>query len=726
MGSARLNRKLAQRKLALNKYSYHTPKKIDFVMKATEAKLLDFLKKSPQFVIPIYQRTYSWGQPECHRLWEDILRAGRGEDILSHFIGTIVYIESGLYQVSSQSSLMVIDGQQRLTTVSLIIESLARELDETKGPVEGFSAKKLRNRYLRDPDESGEAKYKLILTQTDKQTLLAIMDNQPLPTESSLRLRENFEFFMKRIKMLGNNLEPLCKGLTKLMVVDIALSRDHDNPQRIFESMNSTGRELGQADLIRNSVLMDLEPNHQTRLYNGYWRPMEIAFGQEAYSKHFDGFMRHYLTVKSGEIPKIHRVYEEFKMYKDQLILDDLVADLRKFSGYYCAMELGKERNPDLRAAFADLRELKANVTYPFLLGIYDDYTNDLLSAEELEQAVRLVESYVFRRAVCDIPTNSMNNTFASFSKTLNKEQNYLESIRARFQLLQSYRRFPGDKEFSDAILGRNLYNFQRKSYWLRRLENHGRKEQVLVNEYTIEHIMPQHLTTEWQEALGEDYKRIHEAYLHTLGNLTLTGYNAEYGDRSFAEKRDMRGGFTESPLLLNKGLGQLETWDERAIQDRANRLAEKAIVVWPAPSLPEAISNAYRSKTPSVCGYTIKDYRHLESDSMRSLFDHFRKEVLSLDSCVDEVFLKNYISYKAESNFVDLIPQAKGLKITLNLPFHELQDPRELARNVSNFGHLGAGDVQVIFSRLEDLPYIMGLVRQAFEKQMGDEDMLV
>lgn len=391
-------------------------------------------------------------------------------------------------------------------------------------------------------------------------------------------------------------------------------------------------------------------------------------------------------------------------------------------------MELGKEKNPVLRAAFADLQELKANVTYPFLLGIYDDYTNDLLSAEELEQAVRLVESYVFRRAVCDIPTNSMNKTFASFSKTLNKKPNYLESIRAQFQLLQSYRRFPGDKEFSHAILGRNLYNFQRKSYWLRRLENHDRKERVSVNEYTIEHIMPQHLTTEWQEALGEDCKRIHEVYLHTLGNLTLTGYNEEYSNRSFAEKRDMKDvGFKVSPLHLNEGLGQLETWDEKAIQSRAKRLAEKAIVVWPAPSLPEAISNAYRPKTPSVCGYAIKDYRYLESDSiMRSLFDRFRKEVLSLDSCVDEVFLKNYISYKAESNFVDLIPQAKGLKITQNLPFHELQDPRELARNVSNFGHLGAGDVQVIFSRLEDLPYIMGLVRQAFEKQMGDEDMLM
>lgn len=404
-------------------------------MKATAAKLLNFIKRSPQFEIPIYQRTYSWTKIECRQLWNDILRAGRYDSILAHFVGSIVYIESGLYQVSSQSPLLVIDGQQRLTTVSLIIEALARGL-KSEEPVQGFSPRKLRNYYLLNPEEEGDLRYKLLLSQTDRDTLLAIVNQKPLLGDSSLRLRENFEFFRKQIKMLGNNLEPLCKGLAKLMVVDIALSRDHDNLQLIFESMNSTGRELGQADLIRNFVLMELNRDHQTRLYNGYWRPMEIDFGQEAYSKHFDGFMRHYLTVKTGEIPNVRRVYEAFKAYvsKTQSVpdcIDDLVKDLHKFSGHYCAMELGKEKNPVLRAAFADLQELKANVTYPFLLEIYDDYTNGRLSAEELEQAVRLVESYVFRRAVCDIPTNSMNKTFALFSKTLNKKLNYLESIRA-------------------------------------------------------------------------------------------------------------------------------------------------------------------------------------------------------------------------------------------------------------------------------------------------------
>jgi len=276
-------------------------------MKATEAKLLDFLKKSPQFVIPIYQRTYSWTEPECQQLWDDILRTGQNDDISAHFVGSIVYIEKGVYHITSQSPLLVIDGQQRLTTVSIILEALSRHLGDTE-PLDGFSAKKLRNYYLLNPLEDGELRYKLLLTQTDKQSLLALVDQKPWPAEHSLRLTENFKFFEDNVSKLGDDLIPLCKGLAKLMIVDISLSRDQDNPQLIFESMNSTGRELSQADLIRNFILMGLESNHQTRLYNDHWRPMEVAFGQEAYGTHFDSFMRHYLTVKTGEIPNVNKV----------------------------------------------------------------------------------------------------------------------------------------------------------------------------------------------------------------------------------------------------------------------------------------------------------------------------------------------------------------------------------------------------------------------------------
>ncbi len=231
-------------------------------MRATEAKFLDFLQKSPQFVIPIYQRTYSWTKRECRQLWDDIIRTGSDLDISAHFVGSIVYIEESLYQVSSQSPLLVIDGQQRLTTITLILEALARQLRDNE-PVPGFSAKKLRSYYLLNPLEDGERRFKLLLTQTDKTSLLALTQQKSLPAEPSMRITENFNFFQKQVKNLDTNFSALCNGLAKLVLVDVALSRDQDNPQTIFESMNSTGRALSQADLIRNFILMRLDPTHQ-------------------------------------------------------------------------------------------------------------------------------------------------------------------------------------------------------------------------------------------------------------------------------------------------------------------------------------------------------------------------------------------------------------------------------------------------------------------------------
>ena len=706
-------------------------------MKATEARLLDFLKKSPQFIIPIYQRTYSWAEPECRQLWDDILRTGKNDKITAHFVGSIVYIEKGLYQVTSQSPLLVIDGQQRLTTVSLLLEALARALGEAE-PVDGFSAKKLRSYHLLNTLEEGERGYKLLLTQTDKNTLLALVQQKDLPQDRSIRVEENFAFFQEQISGLDGNLTPLCNGLAKLVIVDIALNHNQDNPQLIFESMNSTGRELSQADLIRNFILMGLNRNQQTQLYNDHWRPMEVAFGQEAYGKHFDSFMRHYLTVKTGDIPNVRKVYEAFKAHArmpeiDAAGVDALVADIHAFAKYYCAMALGKEPDKALAKAFADLRELKVDVAYPLLLEIYRDYSDGLLSAEEFECVVRLVEAYVFRRAVCTIPTNSLNKTFATFGRAIRKDC-YLESIHAHFLLLPSYRRFPGDDEFQRELKVRDLYNFRSRSYWLRRLENHDRKERVQVDEYTIEHILPQNenLSATWREALGPEWHRVQETWLHTLGNLTLTGYNTEYSDRPFAEKRDMKGGFKESPIsylstgqgyeCVNEGLGALETWDEDAIQARGERLAARAAEVWSSPSLPAEVLDTYRPEPVKTGVYTIDDHPHLAVGApMRQLFEALRKAVLALDPCVTEEFLKLYVAYKAETNFVDVVPQAKRLRLALNMEFHELHDPKGLAKDVTNLGRWGNGDVEVRFNSADEMPYVMGLVRQAFEKQMGN-----
>lgn len=696
-------------------------------MKATEAKLLEFLKKSPQFIIPIYQRTYSWTKGECLKLWDDIVRAGKMDGVSAHFVGSIVYIEEGLYHVSSQSPLLVIDGQQRLTTITLLLEALARHIGDDE-PVDGFSAKKIRNYYLLNPLEEGSRGFKLLLTQTDKDSLLAIVQQKDLPAEYSLRVTEVFELFESLMQSVGKDITNLCKGLAKLIIVDVSLSRDQDNPQLIFESMNSTGRELTQADLIRNFILMGLPPTHQTKLYNDHWRPMEVAFGQEAYGSHFDKFMRHYLILKTGDIPNVRAVYEAFKAHARSLNststgYDDLVADIHQYAKYYCAMALGHEKNKTLAVAFQDLRELKVDVAYPFLLELYNDYSTGVLSAEDFAVAIRLIEAYVFRRAVCSVPTNSLSLTFATFGRNLKKDR-YLESMQAHFLLLPSYRRFPIDEEFEREIKVRDLYSFPRRSYWLRRMENHGRKERVIVDEYTIEHIMPQNpkMSAPWREMLGADWNRLHKTWLHTLGNLTLTGYNSEYSDRPFVEKRDMQGGFKESPLKLNEGLGDLEAWNETAIQARANKLAKQAVEVWKAPVLTDEQLDTFRPKAEKQVGYTIDDHPQLAIGlPMRHLFEAFRKEVLSLDPCVTEEFLKLYVAYKAETNFVDVVPQKGRLRLSLNLTFPEVFDPRGICKDVTNLGRWGNGDVEVGFSKVDEIPYVLGLVRQAFEKQMGN-----
>lgn len=723
-------------------------------MKATEANLLRFLKKSPQFVIPIYQRNYSWTAAQCRQLWADLLRAGRDDKVTAHFIGAIVYVERGLGNVVQQEALLVIDGQQRLTTSTLLIAALAKFF-ESQGVgelLEAFSAKKLRNYYLLNPDEEGERHFKLILSETDKETLLAILHNTPMPAESSTRINENYQLFQDLILQHQDELEKICKGIAKLVIVDVSLDRTQDNPQLIFESMNSTGLELSQADLIRNYILMSLEPKLQTDLYKTYWRPMEKGFGQAAYAVHFDAFMRHYLTAKTGDIPNVRDVYSAFKVYARSQKGDtrDLVTDIHAYAAYYCAMALGTEQEPALKHAFHDLRELRVDVAYPFLLDAYHDYQQQRLTAEELLQIVRWAESYVFRRAICAIPTNSLNKTFAGMGRTLKKDR-YLESVQATFLLLPSYRRFPGDEEFQREIKLRNLYNFRSRSYWLRRLENQGRKERVVVEDYTIEHILPQNeaLSKDWQSELGPDWQRIQQTWLHTLGNLTLTGYNSEYSDRSIEFKRsqatDRNGdvaGFAASPLKLNTWSFELEVindqtgekekktfslanvpiWNEDTIQARADRLSVEATKVWSAPQLAPDVLDAYRPSTvKSGQQYAIEDHPRLASGPMRELFEAFRQAVLALDPCVVEEILKLYVAYKAETNFVDVVPQAKRLLLVLNLTIEDIEDPKGLCRDISNIGRWGNGDVEIGLSTIDELPYVIGLIRQSFDQQMGN-----
>ncbi len=547
-------------------------------MKATEVKLLPFLQGTKQFVIPIYQRTYSWKTTQWQQLWNDVRRIAVDEGVSGHFVGSVVYVEKGLYQLSAVPQVLVIDGQQRLTTITLLLAALGKAIEE-RGGATSTNRKKITNYYLVNGEEEGDLRHKLVLTQSDRETLARIVDGTELPEVASARVVEAYRFFEEQIRKSGVDLDVLFAGISKLIVVDIALDRERDNPQLIFESLNSTGLDLSQADLIRNYVLMGLDTQEQADIYRTHWYPMEQRFGHAEYTALFDRFMRDYLTVKTGRIPNIDAVYTAFKAYVQDTsagAMREAVAEVARFSTYFVNLALGREPDAEIRGVLDDINTLKVDVAYPFLLEVYDDYARGRVERAGFIAILRLVESYVFRRAICGIPTNSLNKTFATLAGEIDKER-YLESARAVFLLKDSYRRFPHDDEFRAELLVKDIYHLRVRNYVLRKLENHGRKERVNVEDFTIEHILPQNeqLNAAWREELGAGWQEIQAKYLHTLGNLTLTAYNSEMSDRPFAEKRTMDGGFADSPIRLNRGLAKLEHWNAAAIEGRAGELVE-------------------------------------------------------------------------------------------------------------------------------------------------------
>lgn len=697
-------------------------------MKATETRLFKFLQKSAQFIIPIYQRQYSWTHAQCEQLWKDIVHAG-STDLEAHFIGSVVYVERGLYSHSDVPQLLVIDGQQRLTSTTLLISALTREIqkridDGNENVVDGTNAKKLKKYYLCNDAEDGDLFYKLILTKADDEALRSLVDGKSIEdTESSLRVIQNYLLFERKLQNASNEqLNQVYLGLQKLIIVDIALDRERDNPQLIFESLNSTGLDLSQADLIRNYVLMGLEPKQQNQLYNDYWFPMESDFGHGEYSWLFNQFMRDFLTVKTGKPPRIGDVYEAFKKYASSLEsnIAEIVADVHLHSKFYISFVRELETDPKLLEAFKDINAYKVDVAYPLVLELYHDYHFNILTVDEFEQCCRFIESYVFRRYICDIPTNSLNKTFAGFGKSLKKEK-YLESFKAEMLKLTSYRRYPADDEFKRCLATKDMYNIRSKAYWLRRLENFGRKERVIVEDYTIEHVMPQNrdLSIEWRTELGEDWQTIQETYLHTIGNLTLTGYNSELSDKPFITKRDMEGGFAQSPLKLNQSLALLSNWDEVQIKNRTSILSEKMTDVWTYPYLEESVLKSYQVTNEQKSSYSLEDHPYIYKGTPKELYQKFKSQVLALDENTKEEFLKLYVAFKLDTNFVDVVPQASGLRLSLNCKFEDIHDPKGLCRDVTNLGRWGNGDVELKISQVSELPYAVELVQQVIDMQI-------
>ncbi|RVY38471.1 DUF262 domain-containing protein [Helicobacter pylori] len=695
-------------------------------MKAKEATLLRFFEENQnnQFVIPIYQRLYSWKKEQCKQLWDDIIKIGGNDKMNGHFIGSILYVRD---DNTHSSPLLIIDGQQRLTTITLLLIALRNHLSEEVEILEKFSRQKIQNRYLINSNKDGDKKFRLILSESDKDTLLSLIDkNKRKPSEPSLKIVENFKLFEEWIRKNTDKLETIFKGLEKLMIVWIALVEGKDDPQLIFESMNSKGIELTQADLIRNYIIMETEVGKQEDFYNQYWRAMEKDFKQsEKQSKRedlFSKFVRHYLTIKTRDIPNINKVYEAFKRYQQErgIETEALLQDLQKYCGYFCRIVFKKEADKDLNKALGFLVDLERDVIYPLLLELYSDYKDGVLSKQDFIPIIYLTESYICRRAVCGLGASGLNKIFASFTKKINKDQ-YLESIKAHFLSLETTRgKFPKDSEFKNLFITIDFYNLKEKKYFLERLENFDTKEPVNTQECTIEHIMPQTLNLEWERDLGKNFQAIHEKYLHTIGNLTLTGYNEKYSNNSFQEKRDMKKGFKQSPLRLNQGLRDLESFGEKEIEKRANDLVDWALKIWTYPKLDAETLERYKPKKEKKA-YDLSSYKF--GSNSKELFDILRKEIKALDERVTEKFNQDYISYMFDKNFVDIVPLKNGLKLYLNMPFNELQDEKNLARDMTNKGHLGNGDIEVKLETKEDIPYCLGLIKQALEKQMGGKN---
>lgn len=569
----------------------------DDFLQAGETTLNKLLNTSRQFIVPIFQRNYSWQKSQYEQLWFDILRASKFKEKQNHFIGSIVYIDMGT-PAGRPQQLLLIDGQQRLTTISILLCAIKDYVQKFNLETKLINLAKIKNQFLYNSDEIYEDRYKLLLNVQDKETYIKLIDNTIFTVNKPvINIIKCYEFFYERIEDFikqHGQIDEIYAGIFKLSLVSISLDKDSDNPQMIFESMNSTGKDLSQTDLLRNYLLMDLTPEKQTRLYKTYWKPMEELFGEDIYKNDvnkFDYFIRDFLTLKSdtGYICKINNVYENFKRY----YLDNncekfaVLKDLFTYAKYYACIDLLQENDDELKLYWQEFKKLDSHVVYPFLLKLYDDYSRQILIKEDFKKILQVVISYLWRRAICEIPTNSLSKTFATLYQAVDKED-YVNSVIKAFVFKSSYKRFPSDYEVREKLQTKDIYHFRLRKYLLEALENYYHKEPIDLNtaNYTIEHIMPQNIehNLSWQQMLGENWQEVHSLYLHTLGNLTITGYNAEMSNKSFGEKVNGESGFKHSHLKLNESIVQCDVWNKKAIQRRTNILTDIILKIWKYP----------------------------------------------------------------------------------------------------------------------------------------------
>ena len=689
-------------------------------MDATKGNIYAILNGNKQFLIPVYQRYYSWEIEQCSRLWNDIVEMQK-KDKAGHFVGSIVNIAEQAMPTGVQKY-MIIDGQQRLTTLSLLLIAL-RDYGESHPEDTTINSRRIDNMLLKNEYEEGDERYKLLLTETDRDLLISLVEKKPISDPGLSRILSNYNFFAGKIADMELQPKDVYEAIGKLQIVNITLDRNVDDAQAIFESLNSTGKELSESDLIRNYVLMGLEPSEQRYVYEHMWRPMELLFDHEKQDSVMDRFFRDYLTMKMTRIPKIDRVYETFKAYHlncEFATIRELCSDLLTYATYYTNMVFQRSDNAVLKSLYSDIGDLRMEVAFPFLLKVHNDCAEGIISEDDLIEIIKMCISYVFRRSICDIPTNSLNKTFATLRNEI-KADDYLNSIKAFFVLRDDYKEFPDDDKFGKAFMTRDIYNMRSRNFILSHLENYGNKAPIIIENYTIEHIMPQNSNPrdEWKTMLGANWKEVQKTYLHTIGNLTLTAYNSEMSDNPFMIKMDMEGGFKESALRLNAYLVKLTEWNEEHIKERAKILAGKAEQIWKYPQISAGELAPYQVEEKPAQKYTI------DSDDInaftKTLFDMLDRRICNLSPDVKREFKKLYIAYKLDTNFVDIVVQKQRLRISLNMKYSEIYDPKGICRDITGLGRWGNGDVEVFFEHTSEIDDVMDLIEQSYKKQVDE-----
>ena len=563
-------------------------------MKANETKVEDFLSSNKtQFVIPVYQRNYDWTTGQCKQLLDDILEVGTSKKMNAHFIGSIVYVHDDVYTASRIKELTVIDGQQRLTTLTLVYLVLHRlaKIIQNEGLVNEISETYLINKF--SPEEE---KLKLRPTDNNDKALKYLLRSDENEEYSDFsKLIDNFNYFKGRIT--EENYQTVLKGLSKLMFVEVSLDREKDDPQRIFESLNSTGLELAQADLIRNYILMGLNRKDQNKIYQNYWEVIEkLAKDETLNVSRVSDFIRDYLTLENKNIPNKGKVYLEFKAKYPTTTLDELetnLAGIKSLVKHYNKMTNPRnEADKEIRLQLEYINRLEINVAYPFLMKVYDDFSNSIIDKSTFIKVLDLIQTFTWRRFILGLPTNALNKIFMSLYDKV-EPTNYLHSIQKSLLQRTGVQRFPKNAEVIDALKVKDVYNIKSKNrtYLLERLENFENKEPVMIDgntDITIEHIFPQNPDPKWKIELGTDeYNFIKENYINTIGNLTLSGNNGKLGNKSFIDKRDLAdAGYKDSRLWLNKYLSILDKWDKAEIERRFDLIAERVLKIWDIPNI--------------------------------------------------------------------------------------------------------------------------------------------